>query len=107
MFLRNVQGFVRCQRGNVATVAALCALPLIAVVAGAVELQGISAAKANLQAAVDAGALAGAQRLGLVNANGTSDVQSAAVIERYPLSAGRRLFRRSRFMAMPTRRSTP
>ena len=31
----------------------------------------------------------------------------AAAGERYPLSAGRRSFRRSCFMAMPTRRSTP
>lgn len=62
-----------------AVIAALCAVPLMVAVTGALEVQGMEGAKANLQAAVDAGALAGAQRLSIVNANGTSDVQSAAI----------------------------
>lgn len=66
----------RC--GNVTTIVALCAVPLIAVVTGVIEMQGMESARSRLQAAVDAGALAGAQRLGLVNANGSSDVQAAA-----------------------------
>ncbi len=70
--------FFRERRGNVTMVVALCAVPLIAVTTGVVEMQGMENAKSRLQAAVDAGALAGAQRLGLVNANGSADVQSAA-----------------------------
>jgi hypothetical protein len=62
----------------VATIAALCAVPLLAIATGVVELQDISNAHSKLQAAIDAGALAGAQRLGVVNSNGSSDVTTAA-----------------------------
>jgi Flp pilus assembly protein TadG len=65
-------------RGNAAMIVGLCAVPLALVVGGVMELEDIAAARGNLQAAVDAGALAGAQRLGIANA-GSTDVQAAAV----------------------------
>lgn len=74
-----VKSFWDAQRGNVALTTALVALPLGAAIFGALEVQSMTSARASLQAAVDAGALAGAQRLGVVNANGSSDVQSAAI----------------------------
>lgn len=77
--LRNLFDFLSCARGNVAITVALCALPLMAAVTGALEINAMISAKANLQASVDAGALAGAQRLGVVNANGSSDVAAAAI----------------------------
>ncbi len=65
-------------RGNVAMITALCALPLAGVICGVLEIQDIAASRGNLQAAVDAGALAGAQRLGVANTS-TGDIQSAAI----------------------------
>jgi len=76
--LRIIKHGLRDSRGNVATVAALCAVPLIAITTGVIEIQGISNVHSKLQAAIDAGALAGAQRLGVVNTNGSSDVTTAA-----------------------------
>lgn len=59
-------------------IAALCALPLAGVVAGVLEIQDIAASHGDLQAAVDAGALAGAQRFSVANVN-SGDIQSAAI----------------------------
>lgn len=67
------------RHGNVAMIAALCAVPLAVIVAGVLESQDVMGSRADLQAAVDAGALAGAQRLSIASLNGTSDVQSVAV----------------------------
>lgn len=67
-------------RGNVAMIAALCAVPLAAVVTGVIEMQDISGAHGKLQAAVDAGALAGAQRMTVATASSTNNTVNSAAI---------------------------
>lgn len=65
------------ERGNAAMVVGLCAGPLLLILTGVMEIQDIAATRGNLQEAVDAGALAGAQRLGIANSDST-DIQAAA-----------------------------
>lgn len=79
MFRSRSEKFIRSTEGNVAVIGALCVIPPVIAATGVIEIQGQASAKGDLQAAVDAGALAGVQRLGVVNANGTSDVEAAAV----------------------------
>ncbi len=74
---RNNRQWLTDRRGSTATIVGLCALPLALVVAGVLEMQDIAASRADLQAAVDAGALAGAQRLEVALAGG-NDVETAA-----------------------------
>ena len=77
--IRILRHWLDDRRGNVALIAALCALPLATIVAGVLESQDVMGSRDDLQAAVDAGALAGAQRLGMASVNGDADIQSAAV----------------------------
>jgi Flp pilus assembly protein TadG len=79
MIKRTGKQWLSSRHGNVAMIAALCAVPLAVIVAGVLESQDVMGSRADLQAAVDAGALAGAQRLSVANVNGSSDVQAAAV----------------------------
>ena len=53
----------KSRRGNVTLITALALAPLSYAVLCGVEIAGIAQSKANLQAAVDAGALAGAGEL--------------------------------------------
>ncbi len=66
------------RHGNVTMIAALCAVPLAIIVAGVLESQDVIGSRGDLQAAVDAGALAGAERLSVAT-SGANDVQSAAI----------------------------
>ncbi|MBW8882579.1 MAG: pilus assembly protein [Asticcacaulis sp.] len=63
----NLSRFSSDQRGNVAMTFALCAIPLLFAMFGVVDMMGASGMHANLQSAVDAGALAGATRLSVAN----------------------------------------
>lgn len=68
-----------CQGGNVSLMLALCAIPLMAAVAGAAELYSASNERSVLQNAVDAGALAGAGRLSVAGSGRTSAVNDTAI----------------------------
>lgn len=68
----------RSRRGNIAMVSALVLVPLSYAVLCGVEIAGITKSKANLQAAADAGALAGAGELS-VSTRGDDGIQSTAV----------------------------
>ncbi|WP_303831649.1 TadE/TadG family type IV pilus assembly protein [Asticcacaulis taihuensis] len=71
--------FWEARHGNVAVIAGLCALPLLGAVFGVIELGAIAAEKADLQAAVDAGALSGAGRLAMVTNDGGQGATSTAI----------------------------
>ena len=79
MVWRKLLSLVKNDRGNVATLFALSAIPLLIAVTGAVELTGMSGEKSNLQAAVDAGALAGAGRLSLALYDSQTEASNAAI----------------------------
>ena len=70
--------FLRDTGGNVAVIGALCAIPLCSAVFGVIEIGGLAAARANLQEAVDAGALAGAGRLAVATNDGAQGAKNAA-----------------------------
>ncbi len=63
MFQNWAVSFARKQRGNVAVITGLAMIPILAGVSIAVEMTGISAERARLQAAVDAAALAGSNEM--------------------------------------------
>lgn len=67
------------RRGNVATTVALVAIPLLMAITGAVEVFSMSNQKALLQAAADAGALAGANKLSIASYNAQADVTATAI----------------------------
>lgn len=67
----------RRQRGNIAVVSALAMLPIALVIANGANLVEISRLKASLQAAADAGALAGAGELGVVTRGNDGIIQTA------------------------------
>ncbi|MGZ3304440.1 MAG: Tad domain-containing protein [Asticcacaulis sp.] len=58
----------------------LCAVPLLAVITGVVEMQDISGARSQLQAAVDSGALAGAQRMTIASSGSSSNTAASTAI---------------------------
>ncbi|WP_313586109.1 pilus assembly protein TadG-related protein [Aquidulcibacter sp.] len=66
------------RRGNVTLITALALAPLSYAVLCGVEIAGIAQSKANLQAAVDAGALAGAGELS-VSTRGDAGITSTAI----------------------------
>jgi len=68
------------KRGNVTTIVALSAVPLLLSGIGVLELASISNDHSKLQAAVDAGALAGAGRLSV--ATGAQPTDTATIITR-------------------------
>lgn len=76
---RNPIDVLTCRRGHSATIFALCALPLMGAVAAAIELTDMAGSKNRLQAAADAGALAGAGRLSLASTTGEEDAKTVAV----------------------------
>ncbi len=67
------------RRGNVAMTVALVAVPLLVCVTGALEFFSMSNQKSLLQAAADAGALAGANKLSIASYDMQTDVTTAAV----------------------------
>lgn len=79
MVWRNLLKAMRRDGGNVTTLFAVAAVPLLLAVAGAIELTDMSGQKSRLQAAVDAGALAGAGRLSLALYDGDTEATSTAV----------------------------
>jgi Flp pilus assembly protein TadG len=74
-----VRAAVSDRRGNVAMTVALIAFPLLLAVTGAVEVFSMSNQKSLLQAAADAGALAGANKLSVASYDMQTDVTTAAV----------------------------
>lgn len=68
----------RSRRGNITMVSALALVPLSYAVLCGVEIAGISKGRANLQAAADAGALAGAGELS-VSTRGDDGIRSTAI----------------------------
>ncbi len=66
-------------RGNVTVISALCAVPVLLAVFGVIELGNASNDRAKLQAAVDAGALAGAGRLSIATTTGDLGPTDTAV----------------------------
>lgn len=73
------RAIVRCESGQTATIFAICAVPLMIAIVGALEMGDMSGDKSRLQAAVDAGALAGAGRLSVALANPEQDARTAAI----------------------------
>ena len=65
--------------GNVATLFAMAAIPVLLGITGAVELSEMLSQKSRLQAAADAGALAGAARLSVALYDGQTEATTAAV----------------------------
>lgn len=72
------KGFRANENGNVTIIAALCAVPLLLAAFGAIDLMQASGAHATLQAAVDAGALAGAGRLSMAHSSGNNSISDTA-----------------------------
>ncbi len=68
----------KSRRGNITMVGAIALVPLSYAVLCGVEMAGIAKSKANLQAAVDAGALAGAGELS-VSTRGDDGIRSTAI----------------------------
>lgn len=68
----------KSRRGNISLVGALALVPFSYAVLCGVEMAGIAKSKANLQAAVDAGALAGAGELS-VSTRGDDGIRSTAI----------------------------
>ena len=75
-FLR-LSALRRATGGNVSMIAALAAVPLLLAVTGVLELTDMSKERADLQAAADAGALAGAGQLAIATI-GTTQIKGAA-----------------------------
>lgn len=69
-------------RGNVTTIVALSAVPLLLCGIGVLEIAAISNDHAKLQAAVDAGALAGAGRLSVATGTISGPIDSAVTVTR-------------------------
>ena len=67
------------KRGNVVVIVGLCAGPLLLASLGVIEVTAMSSEKAKLQAAVDAGALAGAGRLAVATSNSGQGAMSAGI----------------------------
>lgn len=90
MFLRRAGDLRSDKRGNVTTVVALCAVPLLLAVFGVIELAGASNERQKLQEAVDAGALAGAGRLAIASTSGDTGPgdTAVAVARQYVASTG-------------------
>lgn len=78
--MRILQGLGKDRTGNVATVVALCAVPLFFAVFGALEVVNTHAEHARLQDAVDAGALAGAGRLSVASTTDQGPVSTAVTV---------------------------
>jgi Putative Flp pilus-assembly TadE/G-like len=76
-------------RGNLTVIIALAILPITVVVASAVELTLISKEKSHLQAAVDAGALAGATELSLASRGTEGVISTAQAIAQQAVSSGK------------------
>ena len=70
--------FARNIRGNVTLMASLAAIPVLLAATGAMEMMSISSTRSRLQAAVDAAALAGAEKLSVVTQSTLPMVTQAA-----------------------------
>ncbi len=78
MIRRWVTEWARCNRGNVTLMASLAAVPVLLAGTGAMEMMSISSERSRLQSAVDAAALAGAEKLSLATASTMPMVTQAA-----------------------------
>jgi len=87
--MRIFKGLGKDRTGNVATVVALCAVPLLFAVFGALEVVNTHAEHARLQDAVDAGALAGAGRLSIASTTDQGPVSTAITITQRSISDAR------------------
>jgi len=76
--LRSLNRWVGNEDGHSALIFCLVAVPLLLVVTGAAEMMDLSSQKTKLQAAVDAGALAGAAKLSLALYDADTQASSAA-----------------------------
>lgn len=66
--------------GNVSLIAAFAAVPLVLAVTGVIEITDMSNARSRLQAAADAGALAGAGQLAIATVGSTQVSQTAVTV---------------------------
>lgn len=73
-----LKAFARNTRGNVTLMVSLAAIPVMLATTGAMELMSISGERTRLQAAVDAAALAGAEKLSVVTVSTGQMVNQAA-----------------------------
>lgn len=69
MSVFGLRNFKRCIRGQVTLMVALAAIPVMLAGTGALEMMSISRERGRLQAAVDAAALAGANKLSVATAS--------------------------------------
>jgi Flp pilus assembly protein TadG len=67
-------------RGNVAVIAGIAVIPLMFAALGVIEISDVSRERGNLQAAADAGALAGAGRLSMAVAASQSPTDTAVTV---------------------------
>lgn len=87
--MRIFKGLGKDRTGNVATVVALCAVPLFFAVFGALEVVNTHAEHARLQDAVDAGALAGAGRLSVASTTDQGPVSTAVTTTQHSINDAR------------------
>jgi len=66
--------------GNVSVIAAIAAVPVVLAVTGVIEITDMSSARAQLQEAADAGALAGAGQLAIATIGSTQISQTAVTV---------------------------
>ena len=66
--------------GNVSVIAALSAVPVILAVTGVLEITDMTSARSGLQAAADAGSLAGAGQLAVATVGSTQVIQTAITV---------------------------
>ena len=86
MFSGWASKFTSSNRGNVTTIVALCAVPLLLSSIGVLEITAISNDHAKLQAAADAGALAGAGRLSVATGTASAPNDTATTVTRQTAS---------------------
>ena len=80
MFFNKVRAVWLCTGGNVSLIAAFAAIPVVLAVTGVIEITDMSSARARLQEAADAGALAGAGQLAIATVGSTQTSQTAVTV---------------------------
>ncbi len=79
MIERFVTAWARNNRGNVTLMISLAIIPVLFATTGAIEMMSISSARSRLQAAVDAAALAGAEKLSVTTTSTLPMVTRSAI----------------------------
>ncbi|HEX7261508.1 MAG TPA: TadE/TadG family type IV pilus assembly protein, partial [Luteolibacter sp.] len=77
---RIIQSFARHQRGNVALIFGICAIPIAMAVSIGLDLSNASAMKSEIQAATDSAVLAAATRLAV---NATEDDKEEIAVDTF------------------------